>query len=249
MILSFLNKIFHKKKFSARQGELYSYVCSLVEVTPRDFALYEQALTHRSVSGRSNERLEYLGDAMLGMVVADCLYHLFPGEGEGFLTRARSNAVCRHNLNRVAKQIGINRHLHTGAPLKKNTENIYGNALEALVGAVYLDAGYEAATAFVRKVLVGKDGAYLRQLSEHETDFKSRLLEYARAHNLNAEFSLIDEQYDAHTDRHTFLYGVSIDGNEVARATGSTKAHAQQAASRKALKSMAGLRPGLTSVD
>ena len=136
----------------------------------------------------------------------------------------------------MAKQIALDKHLHTGLPLKKNTENIFGNAFEALVGAIYLDAGYDAAAAFLKKVLVGNNGIYLRRLSEHESDFKSRLLEYARAHNLNIEFNQLAEQYDPRTDQHVFLFNLTLDGKEIAQAAGHSKARAQQAVSRKALR-------------
>lgn len=232
-----IDQIF-RKRLSTQEGEPYSYLRTLLGFTPKDITLYSQALTHKSVRGRSNERLEYLGDALIGMVVAEELFRLFPNEGEGFLTRTRARAVCRENLNATARRIELDKHLQTGQPLKINSDNIFGNALEALTGAVFLDAGYDAAAQFIRKVLVGKNGRNLLRLAEHETDFKSRLLEYAQSKHLQVVFNMIGERYELHDDRHVFLFEVSIDGKVVAQAAGYSKREAQQTAARKALKSV-----------
>ena len=103
-IMQFISKIFGIRLFSRQKGELYSYLRGLLGTTPHNIQLYEQALTHKSAQGDSNERLEYLGDALIGMVVAEELYHFFPNESEGFLTRARANIVCRENLNKIAHE-------------------------------------------------------------------------------------------------------------------------------------------------
>lgn len=238
--MSLLNRIFGIRLSGEKKGELYSYLCELLGFAPKNLHYYEQAMTHRSVNGDSNERLEFLGDALMGLVIADELYKMFPNENEGFLTRARSHVVCRDNLNKLAREIGIDKHLHTTAPLKGNSENIFGNAFEALTGAIFLDAGYEAAASFVRKVLVGKDGKILQRLSEHETDFKSRLLEYAQSKHYRVEFVQSGERYEAETDRHVFVYDVLSDGQLVSQAAGYSKREAQQIAARKALKYLQG---------
>ncbi len=237
MPLRIFDRIFHRK-FSDKQGELYSYIYHLTGIRPRNLHLYEQALTHRSLGTESNERLEYLGDALIGMVVAEELFKLYPTEGEGFLTRTRSKVVCRENLNHLAHELGIDNYLHTGIPLKKNTENVYGNALEALAGAALLDAGYQEAAEFIRRVVVGRDGENLQRLAQKESDFKSRLLEYARSKHLQVEFVLVAENYHAKDDRHVFVYEVRLEGNTIAQAEGYSKVQAQQTAAHKALQKL-----------
>ena len=225
-------------KFSALHGELYSYIHSLTGVRPKNIHLYTQALTHRSVSTQSNERLEYLGDALIGFVVAEQLFRLYPDAEEGFLTRARAKAVCRDNLNLVAHRLHIDQHLNTALSLKNNTENIFGNALEALVGALYLDAGFQKAADFVIRNIAGENNYLLLTLAQEETDFKSALLQYAQAQHKKVQFLLIREYYLPQEDRHRFLYQVHIDGQNIAQADGYSKHRAQQTAAEIALNKL-----------
>ncbi len=235
--MKLLQKIFGIR-LSRKQSESYSYICSLLDTEPKNMGLYEQALTHRSASGKSNERLEYLGDSLLGMVVAEELFRRFPTEGEGFLTKARANVVCRENLNKIACRIGLDKHLHTGLKMKKNSENVYGNALEALVGAIYLDLGFDTVATFIRKVVAGGKGENLMRVSERNTDYKSRLLEYAQARHIKVEYVMIGERYELQDDRHVFLYEVRLDDVAQAQAAGYSKREAQQSVSRKVLKQL-----------
>ncbi len=209
---------------------------NLLGYTPRDLTLYELALTHRSASRGSNERLEFLGDAVLGLVVAQQLYEMYPNETEGKLTRMRAKVVCRENMNHIAHQIGLADRLVLGQVLKSNAENVYGNALEALIGAIYLEAGQARAEQFVRKHIIGAEQKTLRKLIEREVDFKSRLLEWGQAHRKKIEFVCLSDRYEAREDTHTFVYAVLVDGNEIAQAAGHTKLLAQQQAARKVLQ-------------
>ena len=154
LILSYLRRLTSRKE----DESVLSFLKNDLKIRLNSIEPYKEALTHKSVSGASNERLEYLGDALLGLVVARELYRLFPDQGEGFLTRVRAKAVCRENLNKIAHEIGLDKHLLTAMPMKRNSENVFGNAFEALVGAIFLDAGYEAAEDFVRRKVVGKNG-------------------------------------------------------------------------------------------
>lgn len=231
-------KLFEKIriKFSPQMGELYSYIKQIADIQPNNLSIYMEALRHKSAAGRSNERLEYLGDALISLVVAEDLYTLFSEAEEGLLTKLRAQAVCRDNLNRIAHQIRLDLHLQTGAHIKKNTENIFGNAFEAMVGAIYLDAGYQAASAFVRKYITGQQGENLLKLSVRETDFKSRLLEYAQARKVIVEFKLLDDKYDIKEDRHCFIYEIFLDNKPISTGSGHNKAQAQQAAAQRALR-------------
>ncbi len=203
---------------------------------PKQLELYNLALTHRSASRGSNERLEFLGDAVLGVVIAQQLYEMYPRETEGKLTRMRAKIVCRENLNHIAHQIGLTHHLHLGQVLKSNAENVYGNALEALIGAIYLEAGQDKAEQFITKHIVGEKKAILRKLIQREVDFKSRLLEWGQAHRKTIEFVCVSDRYESVSDTHNFLYSVCVDGKEIAQAAGHTKLLAQQHAARKALQ-------------
>ena len=230
-VFSYLRRLTSRKE----DESVSSFIKNDLHIRFKSIEPYKQALTHRSVSGASNERLEYLGDALLGLVVAQELYRIFPDQEEGFLTRVRAKAVCRENLNKVAHEIELDKRLQTAMPMKRNSENVYGNAFEALVGAIFLDAGYEEAADFVRRKLIGRGGQNLKRLSEKEVDFKSRLLEYAQAEHIEVKFNMLGEKYELHDDRHVFLYEVVLADKVVAQAAGYSKREAQQAVAKKAL--------------
>ena len=120
---------------------------------PKDISLYHEALTHKSVRGRivHNERLEFLGDAIFGSVVADFVFREFPNENEGFLTQTRSKIVSRKTLNNIALQINLNTVLKHQV---NSNRSIFGNALEALIGAVYLDKGYQFTSNYILDKLI-----------------------------------------------------------------------------------------------
>ncbi len=206
--------------------------------TPKRLELYNLALTHRSASRGGNERLEFLGDAVLGLVIAQQLYAWYPNETEGKLTRMRAQIVCRENLNHIAHQIGLTKHLILGQTLKSNAENVYGNALEALIGAIYLEAGQARAEQFIQKHIIGDKQAIQKKLISKEVDFKSRLLEWGQTHRKQIAFKCLADRYEASSDTHTFLYAILINGKEIAQAAGHTKLIAQQQASRKALQQL-----------
>ncbi len=233
-----LRKLIRRLRFSTHNREPYLFWRNLLGYTPKHLELYTLALTHRSASRGSNERLEFLGDAVLGLVIAQQLYELYPNETEGKLTRMRAKVVCRENMNHIAHQIGLADRLVLGQVLKSNAENVYGNALEALIGAIYLEAGQARAEQFIRKHIVGEKQAILKKLINREVDFKSRLLEWGQAHRKTIEFVCLNDRYEATSDTHTFLYAVHINKKEVAQAAGHTKLLAQQQAARKTLQQL-----------
>lgn len=231
-----INKIF-KGIGLFRKKEEPSFFTTLLGYTPADESLYVLALTHRSKqSTESNERLEYLGDAVISLVVGEALYSMYPEEDEGFLTRARSKAVCRDNLNTVAVRLHLNEHI-LSLNSNNNSHDVYGNAFEAIVGAIYLDAGYEEAKKFICRHLVGKNGAYLTKTITREVDFKSRLLEWGQANKKQISFVELGDNYDSKTDMHNFVFSVQIDGVERAQGAGNTKLEAQQVAARHCINS------------
>ncbi len=201
----------------------------------RNIDIYTLALMHRSSTmvledGRqlNNERLEFLGDAVLEAVVSDYLYIEFVDASEGELTKMRSKIVSRQTLNELATTIGLMDHVvrHTGGW----SRHIAGDALEALIGAMYLDQGYDC----TNRVLINRlfrGYLDLEEIAREEVDYKSRLLEHCQKSRQKVEFTT--EEHARHTARHpVFEAEVRIDGAYVGRATGDTKKQAEQSASR-----------------
>lgn len=146
-----------------RDRQLYRSFYGILGFYPRKIDLYRQALTHKSVAVRemgsrrlNNERLEYLGDAILDAVVGDILYNRFSGKNEGFLTSVRSRVVQRETLGRLADEMGLTDLIHSNLAGRTHNSYMAGNAFEALVGAVYLDRGYEYCKWFVNHRIMGK---------------------------------------------------------------------------------------------
>lgn len=202
---------------------------------PKEVALYKLALRHASAypfrkkkGERNNERLEFLGDAVIDLVVADVLYCRYPQEDEGFLTKLRSKIVSRNNLNRVADELGLPNLVV--ANLKGNqSESIYGDALEALVGALYLDHGMNRTTAFVIERIVNP---FLSNDNLHETtlNYKSEVIEHFQAQKISFRF----EELERHGQQHnsTFTMGLFIADELVAKGEGSSKKKGEEAASK-----------------
>ena len=199
------------------------------------------ALRHKSVSRgnaemamASNERLEFLGDAMLDAVVADHLFRVFPYKDEGFLTKMRSRIVSRQHLNSLAMKLGINDLLEMEGGTMPGS-SVYGNALEALIGSVYLDGGYMHAKNFILKRLFG---IYidLDEIENTETDFKSRLTEWAQKEKKNLEFRVMEEARS--NENRNFLVGVFVNNSLLGQASNYSKKRAEQMAAEKAWESI-----------
>ncbi len=209
---------------------------------PNDLDLFRTAATHVSCQKKdkngniiSNERLEYLGDSIISFVVADVLYHTYPDATEGFLTRTRSKIVCRSHLNDVSQHTGFNIMLQTSRGLKSNAQNVYGNAIEALVGAIYLDRGFKKAQEWVVNN-IARHGI-IKQLDEvisEDTDFKSIIYEWAQTHHKPLTFETINHAYDAAIDQHTYTTRLLIDNQPFATGTGTNKRLSEQNAAQKA---------------
>ncbi len=209
-------------------------------LVPRDLVLYKIAFNHRSNANlshpkyQSNERLEYLGDAVLSMIVGDFVFRKYPYASEGFLTKMRSKIVQRRSLNELAYNLKLDDLLSMFNPTRiSNT--MMGNALEALVGAVYLDYGFEKTRRFViRKILL--PFVDFRQLEQFDDNYKSQLLEYCQKENVQIHFQLL-ERSKVHK-RDCFKVAVLIEGKKVGEATEFSKKSAEQLASYHALVKM-----------
>jgi len=199
------------------------------------------AMRHKSLSRgnaqqamASNERLEFLGDALLDAVVADHLYHLFPYKDEGFLTKMRSKIVSRQHLNGLALKIGLHELLEKEGGTTPGT-SIYGNALEALIGSIYLDQGYAQAKKFI---LIRLFKAYidLEELENTETDFKSKLTEWSQKERQSLEFRVMQEPRS--NESRNYLVGVFVNNSMLGQASNFSKKRAEQMAAEKAWESI-----------
>ena len=197
-------------------------------------SLITRAALEKDKEGRriDNERLEYLGDAVLESIVSDILYNQFPQFAEGYLTVLRSKMVKRDMLNTLGEQIGLGKLLH--GIKGKIHRNVYGNGLEALIGAVYLDRGYEVCKDFVANRLYGQN-VNLDKLAEREENFKSRLMEWGHKKRKTITFEVFDEEPQP-PNQTQFFAKVYIDGIEYGSGVGVAKRKAEQAASKQALR-------------
>jgi len=201
-----------------------------------DPELLHRALTHRSVGNNNNERLEFLGDAVLGCVIADELFHNFPHVAEGRLSRLRSSLVRRETLAEIGKQLGIGDFLQLGPGERKSgghrRESILSDALEAIFGAIYLDGGLEAASTIVERFL---EEALETRSRVAQADAKTRLQEVAQARGWGLpDYSVVAELGPDH--RKSFTVECSVDGRLMGAAEGRSKKVAEQGAAAVALE-------------
>jgi ribonuclease-3 len=205
--------------------------------TPARLALFKSAFYHKSMSNESpntptNERLEYLGDAILSTIVAEYLFKKYPNRDEGFLTKMRSKIVKRQTLNEIADNMGLDVILSEYS-IGKMSSSMLGNALEALVGAIYLEFGYEKTKNYVIKRILMR---YLdiSDLEQKDDNHKSRLLEYCQKHGKVITFETISKfKLDK---RDCFKVAVVIDGEQLATAEDFNKKSAEQMAAGKAIE-------------
>lgn len=228
------------KLFSSPRKEFYLFLKSLFNITPNNIRLYETALIHRSASKTdsqgnwvNNERLEYLGDAILGAVIAEFLYNRFPNMDEGFLTQMRSKLVNRSFLTELTFQIGLNYYIQSNTNNTGENSHIYGDALEAIIGALYLDKGYQVTRHFIiRKLLLQQ--VNLDKVQHTNTNYKSQLIEWSQKHKKEINFET-EEQTSDDNKQPFFISTVLIEDEVIGKGQGGSKKESQQNASRAAL--------------
>ncbi|MBR2048338.1 MAG: ribonuclease III [Oscillospiraceae bacterium] len=215
--------------------------------TFRDISLLENALTHSSYANerwhnslRSNERLEFLGDSILGMIVADHLYRHFPDRPEGELTRMRADMVCEQSLAVVAARLNLGSHLMLGHGEEqgggRSRNSILADAVESVIAACYLDGGYGAALNFVNSFVLSD----IPVVRYHNTDYKTALQEKVQQKKNQAlSYRLIGSEGPDHDKR--FLVEVLLNGTVVGRGTGTSKKRAEQDAARCAMEELFGI--------
>lgn len=223
------------KKFAASIKTMIGY-------RPFNISIYQLAIKHSSIAktdnrGRkeSNERLEYFGDAVLGLIIAEFLFERFPFRDEGFLTEMRSKIVNREALNQVGRKIGLHDLIQDNNQQRTSlaSKSIYGDTLEALIGAVYLDLGYKKCRHFVIKRIIGNHFD-INQLMNDNNNYKSLIIEWAQKENKSIDF--VVEEIDSSEKFKQFEANVHIDGTPAGRGIGLSKKKAEQDAAQKALE-------------
>lgn len=228
--------------FRLKNKEPYLSLYNILGFYPDNIKLYEQAFIHRSLSAaqygsrqkNNNERLEFLGDAVLDAIIADILYKRFPNKREGFLTNTRSKIVQRESLNNIALALGIDKKVTSMPYAITHHKYMYGNALEALIGAIYLDKGYRCCCKFVEERIINKHLS-LDKLATQEVNFKSRLLEWGQKNKLHIEFELI-ETFTGEDGSPVFQTSVLLEGTPLGVGIGGTKKESQQLAAKTVIR-------------
>lgn len=231
------------KAIPHRGKEPYLTFYNVLGFYPDRIDLYREAMTHRSSSVRSkkgkwvnNERLEFLGDAILDAIVADILYKKFENKKEGFLTSTRSRIVQRETLNKLAINLGLDKLIVSATRNLAHNTNIYGDALEALIGAIYLDQGYRVAKKFVFETMI-KQHINIEKVLKSEVDFKSRLIEWGQKNRVDVIFEVTDSSYDSQNNP-VFVSCVKVDNVEIGSGKGYSKKESHQKAAKMAIKKL-----------
>lgn len=239
-----LNTLINLFRLPAKKRSLlHGQILSLTGFMPVNIDLYRCALTHKSLAlvtpeahTFNNERLEYLGDAILSAAIADFLYSEYPDSNEGFLTKMRSKLVNRENLNNIAIKMGFDQLVlleNKAIPTKKH---IYGNALEAIIGAIYIDKGYNMSKGFIiEKIIKSNINLYLLQCED--TDFKSQIIQWGQKNKQEISFESY-ELTEEDKPRPVFTATIHICDMVAGEGVGTTKKEAQQHAAKQALKNI-----------
>jgi len=234
------------KLFSSSRKEFYFFLRDVLGFYPGNLKLYDLAFVHKSASTTdsqgnfvNNERLEYLGDAILGAIIADFLYNRFPQEDEGFLTKTRSKLVNRTFLTKLTFEMGLNGFIDSNTTKNIDKSHIYGDALEALIGAIYLDKNYKTAKYFVTKRILSQF-VNLNEIEQNDTNFKSQLIEWSQKNKKEIRFETVEEPVDK-SKQPKFVATVEIDNNQVGKGIGTSKKEAQQNAARQTLTKLENL--------
>ena len=224
------------KKLSKEEVEIVKFIYSRFGYKPKSLIYFQRALTHKSISItdiETNERLEFLGDAILDSVVAEFLYVKFPNEDEGYLTKIKSKIVNRRTLGNIGHEMQLSSIMNYNNSRSIKLQTIEGNAFEALVGAIYLDGGYSKVQKSIEDHIFRKY-INLNQLLEEELDFKSKLFIWCQKNKLNITFEVVSEENFGHE----WKYVVEVVINEMpyGRGVGSSKKKAEQVASKETLE-------------
>ncbi len=228
---------FFKKFFKEEVGASFKkQLKNVLGFSPNNLSLYKTALTHRSVrenADENNERLEYLGDAVLSALVADYLFMRYPYREEGFLTEMRSKMVNRQQLNEIALRMGLKKiTLYNKSDGSLKISQIFGNTLEALVGAIYLDRGYKKTAKWVTERII-LPHMFIDDLELLEINHKNKLYGWANKNGKVLEFETVEEKVE--NGRRLFTIAAVVDGNKIAEGKAFNKKDASQIAAQMAV--------------
>ncbi|MHC1703802.1 MAG: ribonuclease III [Tenuifilaceae bacterium] len=239
MLSNILRRI-RKHRVPIGDREFYDQLKQIFGIFPRNIEIYKLAVVHKSASvvlsrGKrvNNERLEYLGDAVLDAIVAEYLFAQYPNQKEGFLTKMRSKIVSRTSLNQLAIDMGLDKIIVKQAHFQHTQKNIYGNALEALIGALFIDQGYQFTSDCVTNSILEKY-IDLDNLQMIETDYKSRIIEVAQKSRLAIQFQCQESESTNGNSPH-FIATITLNDNLLGEGHGSSKKEAEQNAAMEAI--------------
>ncbi len=237
-MLSNIRAFFWRRKGASKEDvDIVRFLIKKFSYRPQNLEWFTQALTHRSLAFQnislvSNERLEFLGDAILDAVVAEYLFERFPNEDEGYLTKVKSKVVSRQTLSAIGDELEIRNVLRYNKGRSINLASLEGNAFEALIGAIYLDAGFEQTKKIINNQIF-RNYVDLNRLLDEEIDFKSRLFIWCQKRRLQPEFNVLKEE----NNNGVWKYEVIVEINEVnyGKGVGASKKLAEQAAAKETL--------------
>lgn len=242
MNLSIENAIDHVRLLLRKDKEPYLRLYNIMGFYPHDLSLYRVALMHRSTTSTNrqmrhinNERLEFLGDAILGAVVADIVYERYKNQQEGFLTTLRSKIVKRETLNDLAVKIGLDKLLiHSDRLVSSHNNYMNGNAFEAFMGAMYLDRGYDYCMYFIRERILGH---YINidKMSQKEENYKSKIIEWCQHYQCQFDFVITNEKMEA-GNAPKFYAEVIVENVSCGKGSGYSKKESHQNAAQQAFK-------------
>lgn len=209
-------------------------ILKLIGLKPKNLSLYKKAFTHKSVSEKEhNERLEFLGDAVLNTIISEYLFNHYPNKSEGFLTQMRSKIVSRESLNRLGKKMLLKELMEYKHNVNFNNSSVLGNTFEAVIGAVYQDLGYKKTYLFVNQKII-EPYISLDKLEKTEVNFKSLLLEWCQKEKKELSYNIVLVENDKPNP--TYEATVFIDGEAFNKGIGRSKKKAEQLAAEKTIK-------------
>lgn len=233
--------VYHKiKNCFVKKSPLFFYIQKTTGFTPNNIEIYELAFVHKSASvyhGKgfsvNNERLEFLGDSILDSIVADYLFEIYPNENEGFLTNLRSRIVNRQSLNELAVKIGIDNYIKAQGDKSGLSPSMMGNALEAFIGASFIDKGYKVTKKFVITKLI-TNYTNLKTLCKTDTNYKGQIIDWVQKNKKEIEFISVEEEAYTKSGK-IFIAKLLINGKEISSGKAECKKDAEQHASEIAL--------------
>ncbi len=234
--MTLLKNIFSSK--TEKGGEFYNAVKKIITFSPKNVSFYQKAFTHRSLNEKTSEgntisyeRLEFLGDAVLGMVIAAHLFKKVPAGDEGYLTKMRSKVVSREHLNELGRDLNLIKFVRTSVPSSQFGQNIHGNLFEALVGAIYLDRGFSYCEKFIQKRVI-KPYVDIQKLEGKIISYKSLFIEWCQKNKREFKFHIYEDT--GNESLKYFAVKLQLDDKTVAKARATSKKKAEERAAKRA---------------